>query len=600
MLAHATRVSRRAPPSALDPAAMVAASPTFLGFGETDLPDDPRFPDAAAWRRLHGEVCALGPACGPSCAGFVAGRILQCGWRVPFRSRPHTMVRGAAAHGGARACEAVAVEFDKLLAAGAVAPLPAGTAPQAFVPIHAVLKDEAWHAAAAAAGCSVSDMERRGVDEALRALAAAGLPRPKVRPVCDFRRDRWNEHLERFPFSLPSLSSAVDLVAACADPFLAVVDLRGFFLKIRTTADCWPYMCVREPRSGRPFAFVTAAFGTSASPGVAAFISGCIAELARQRHGLRLTVFLDDFALVADGPQEAAEHERLFLQLLADLRFEIAEEKRVPMRKAARYLGFDLTILAPPDGPGTRPAVRIAAPLERVQRAAAKVVEALAAPSSDYTRWMSLCGTLMSPGWLHTLPLFAGVSRLTSAERLRRVVRSASAVEHLRWWQRALQEHLDRGEAPWQVAVPMLEEAELLQAPLLLTDSSGDPDKGFGGHSEDFAAEFSVPWAALDPADKHDTNMTANELAPVAFALENLELSPRRLLVCLTDNVGAALAISGQASLSTDATRWLQRILARAAVIRATVAGAWIPRELNSHADALAGLTRTPSAPSQC
>jgi hypothetical protein len=604
MLAHGSvRVSRAPAPSALDPDAMLAANPAFFGFGEADLPDDLRFPSTSAFARLHKEVCESPPGRESACGGCVAGLILRRGWRVPFASRPTSSVRGAAAYGGEASKEAVTSEFVKLLEVGAIRLLPAGVRAEAFVPFAAVLKDAAYHQAAAACGRSVADLERAGVDFTLAAMAAAGLDPPKVRLVSNFRYQAWNDHLPRYRFSLPPVGAAVDLIAGLKDPHFGVVDLRRFFLCIRTTEGSWPAMCVRDPRSsaGPAFCYCTAAFGTAASPAVAAFISGNIVELARRRFGLRACVYLDDILFAADGREAALEHERQLLELLRELRFEVAEEKRVPVTTAARYLGFDLDLVGVPGEDA--PLVRIGLPRDRLERAALKVSTALQSPTSSFSDWMSLCGTLLSlsevidGGWRETLPLYVDRAGRTARQRSRQIRVSDRDSAHLRWWRDTLADALVR--PPSQLATKKLSFNELESAPLLLTDASGDPDKGFGGHTEDLSVEWSVPWEDLPEGTRHPTNMVANELAPIVYALENVPLAPDRLIICATDNVGAALALCGGASRCPTATEWLRRVECRARALRAKVAGVWVPREINSRADALAalpaGLTPPPS-----
>jgi hypothetical protein len=223
--------------------------------------------------------------------------------------------------------------------------------------------------------------------------------------------------------------------------------------------------------------------------------------------------------------------------------------------------------------------------------------------SSDlYSDWMSLCGTLLSisevidGGWRETLPLYVDRAGLDARLRARAIRLSDRDRGHLTWWRAALAEGLIR--PPFQLASRTFSEEEVASAPLLLTDASGDPAKGFGGHTEDLSVEWSVPWGSLPENARHPTNMLANELAPIVYALENVPMKSSRLIICATDNVGAALALSGGASRCAKATEWLRRIEERAKVLRAKVAGVWIPREQNSHADALAAadsaLTRPP------
>ena len=178
--------------------------------------------------------------------------------------------------------------------------------------------------AEAALEAEVASLVEKGAVERLSSAPAGFYGRlftvPKVtggyRPVLDL--SPLNAHLKHIPFRMESPSSFRE--ALRPGDWVTSIDLKDAYFHIPIAQGCRKWL--RFIWKGSPFQFRALPFGLSQAPWI---FTTMVRELCRyvRAKGVRLRVYLDDWAILSQSREECAAHTALVLQAAEDMGFRI-------------------------------------------------------------------------------------------------------------------------------------------------------------------------------------------------------------------------------------------------------------------------------------
>ena len=394
---------------------------------------------------------------------------------------------------------------------------------------------------------------------------------PKQRICFDASRGL-NERLREYKFRYTDFPFILShLREGC---FMAMVDLRSFYLQLPMAPEFTKYLSLRDPLTGELLRYLRLPFGLSTAPAWASAVSAEVRKVMLARGVKAVFVYLDDYVCIADTYEECLAALKILLGVLQELGVAVAQEKVVMPTQRADILGIGV------DSERMKLRVREA----HVEYTAAAIREILRQGRLSKTKLRSLCGmfTWISPMVRGSRPYVRSMWDMQKKLKRKRgrISLTPAAKADLRWWARALSALEDtKFEVSWA-------DQSRRRVVVLASDAAGDHGWGVWVGERLYSGEWTeeqLPWS-----------VPLKELAPPVRAVEELASGWGGALVVLaTDSITNAYAINAGSSTTGTGTAWLKRL---AEVERATgidVVALWLPRELNIIPDALSkGLIR--------
>ena len=411
-------------------------------------------------------------------------------------------------------------------------------------------------------------------DKHMRAARAAGWPTdpaakpPKGRVVTDYTAPGTNAALTRWPFRLDGGDEAVKLMKPKC--WMVCLDLRSYFNKLPWTeefsqrfgwlrdprcdagkwrfpgtppAHGWPHPDAHKPPYRR---MATCSFGLASIPAWSSMVSGQLAKILRSKGLHSITFYVDDFLIVCDTYEEALAQSKLFVSLMREMGFDVADDKTLPPSQRCVFLGLLLDSLA----------MEVSVTEDRAAAITETIDSLVAAGRGQKKVLHTLQGKLgyisqvVRGGKIYTRSLIRAVSAHRGRRGSTMIDVDGELLDDLRWWRRRLADLRQAGSRLW------LQEADYTVV-TGKSDASGRLGWGLVWGSDLFFSK----WTA---AEAMDPDMCYKELVPVLFLAETLghQLAGKIVRVGI-DNSGAVFDLL-KGDSDTLATRLLLKRLADA------------------------------------
>ena len=523
-----------------------------------------------------------------------------------------------------------AAQFAKLRASGVIVPTAAPT----FVSPMGVAVPNT-HRQIARTLTGIDPVDDASHAEACRLLAEMGLPPVKRRMIMDMRGSGINDMMQDAAFSYITLSDII----GCISPgcYTSVMDIEGYYHNFRLAEEYQGYAGMRY--EGQDYRHPGMPFGGKQMPYLASTMTAEISAAVTGK-AIKHCAMIDDWLVATpfvgvDTPVIAASDQ---LEVLAVIKRtglnENVGKRQEPSQDKTVFTGFRLdslrmVISANPESAGAFLGCFRAH--QAVLRAGANL---------SLSIWHHVCGKLsyyaeMAQEGRGRLSLCWAYLKWGSALSARG--RELLLLD-LAWWDSKLE--MWAAGRPADCEYPILNGHTLRADPgaisILVSDASGPHGVGgIHGHLGDSdPATFSYRWPEgyepsssfvaelvglhvyLDPSavvtlapdlENTATGGLAESPDPLAHATSasippcTVPESPQRaptLLLWVTDNLGAALAINAGRAKSPEAFGLVRKIFAAAASSRVTIVALWHPREHNVYADYLSHLSFLADSPS--
>ena len=376
---------------------------------------------------------------------------------------------------------------------------------------------------------------------------------------------KWAFRYTDFPFILAHVRKG---------DFLAMVDLRSFYLQLPMAPEFTKYLSLHDPLTGELLRYLRCPWGLKTAP---AWASAVTAEVRRAllARGVKIVfVYIDDFIIISPNREECERALEVVLGVLQEFGIAVSAEKIVRPTQEAAVLGITID---------TKEA-KLRVKEEHVRYTADAITKILRQGRLSKKLLQSLCGmfTWISPMVKGSRPYVRAMWDLQKGRRRRRgrIKLTGAAKRDLKWWREALQQLHDRR---FEVGFSDLSTREVV---VVSSDASGDYGWGVWAGEQLYSGEWD--------AEQMDWTMPHKELAPLVRAVEELSKGWEKVLVVVaTDSITNAFAINAGSSRSAEGTALLKRLAKVERVRDIDVVAVWLPREFNIVPDALSkGLIR--------
>ena len=356
--------------------------------------------------------------------------------------------------------------------------------------------------------------------------------------------------------------------------FMAMVDLRSFYLQLPMAPEFTKYLSLRDPFTGELLRYLRLPFGLSTAPAWASAVTAEIRRVMLARGVRAVFVYIDDYCCYADTYEECLGALKIVLAVLREFGVAVAHEKIVMPTQRTDILGVGV------DSKEMKLRVRES----HVEYTSTMIRKILRQGRLSKKVLKSLCGmfTWISPMVRGSRPYVRSMWDMQRNLRRAqgRIKLTAAARADLKWWAGVLEDLEDaRFEVSW---------ADQSQRRLVVLASDASGDHGWGvwvGESL-----YSGEWTE----EQMLWSVPRKELAPPVRAVEELADGWGGALVVLaTDSITNAYAINAGSSTTEAGTAWLKRLSKVERAMGIDVVALWLPRELNVVPDALSkGLIR--------
>lgn len=179
----------------------------------------------------------------------------------------------------------------------------------------------------------------------VHALGAVVKPDGNIRPITDCSRPEClsvNYHCSSLiePFHFLSIHDVVSLLGP--HEYMAVVDIKSAYRAVIMSPFHRKYMGFFWDHDGienRMFQDNRLCFGLRTGPCNFNLISCFLSDVLRQRHGIRLVNYLDDFLCIGDTFASCQDAQNTVISLLRYVGFYISYNKLQPPSQITKYLG---------------------------------------------------------------------------------------------------------------------------------------------------------------------------------------------------------------------------------------------------------------------
>ena len=155
----------------------------------------------------------------------------------------------------------------------------------------------------------------------------------KMRPVINLKR--LNDFVETHHFKLEGLQTARELIRP--NNWLTKIDLKDAYFTIPICESHRKYLRFRAGR--RAFQFTCLPFGLSSAPWIFTKTLRPVAAKLREL-GVRLVTYLDDNFVIANTPEQAADHTSALIYTLENLGFVIHDHPEKSMTQPTQRVEF--------------------------------------------------------------------------------------------------------------------------------------------------------------------------------------------------------------------------------------------------------------------
>ena len=369
----------------------------------------------------------------------------------------------------------------------------------------------------------------------------------------------WRFRYTDFPFILAHVRKG---------DFIALVDLRSFYLQLPMAQEFTKYLSLRDPLTGELLRYLRCPFGLSTAPAWASAVTAEVRRVLLARGVEVVFVYVDDYIIIADSEAKCAEALAVVLGVLREFNIAVSGEKIVQPTQAADVLGITIDT--------KHGKLRIKE--GHVQYSAAAISNVLRQGRLSKKLLKSLCGmfTWISPMVKGSRPYVRSMWDLQKGKRRHRgrVKLTAAARLDLKWWREAL---CSLHDVRFEVSFADMAHRRTV---LLSSDAAGELGWGVWYGEQLYSGmwnETQLQWS-----------MPHKELAPPVVAIEKLARHWKGALVVIaTDSITNAYAINAGSSSSAEGIALLKRLAQVEREYGIDVVAVWLPREFNIVPDAL-------------
>jgi hypothetical protein len=565
--------------------------PYFCGHGAIPLPPGDNTIDISAFDQLHCMHCAnCRPLTSvhPQCYFAHLRQCLTNGFRPPVRPGwliPPYNARGA--DGNHLSASQFRVHTDKavskLFTSGIVRPC---TSTVVINPLGIAIPNAKKQLAYSLTGIHiVDDASFEAADAKIQALSLEPFKR---RLIVDATASGINAMFDVKSFSYIDIHDFLQLIQR--DDYLAVTDIAAYF-------HTWPLALESRSLFGVQYAGVQGAFarlpfGGAPCPYLASTMTAEVCAGLRAL-GIDVCAMVDDFALRASTQDGAMAALQLLITTVKGLGMSIAADK-TQLGQVVRFIGFLIDtkrMVVSFDPVSTQGFLRV---LEQV------IVSLAHGYHLDKALIVHLAGKLnhyaavLQAGKLHVSTLW---SYLHSRHCFSTTGR-AHLLDDLHWWATRIRKWAS-GD-PHGSEFPILNAATLSAPDAMLfsaTDYSGPHGVGgyYGGLTDANPTIFSEQWP--DGPNTGPASSLAGELCGLRALVQHLLALPSppraKVLVWVTDNMGAAQSVNSGRCFDFDGLVLLRIIFDALEILGIVVVALWHDRTANTFADFLSHLAYT-------
>ena len=374
-------------------------------------------------------------------------------------------------------------------------------------------------------------------------------------------------------FSLKGAKEAADLVRD--SNWLAALDLRHGYQQVAMSEDARRFLGARW--GDKTVASTVLPFGLSISPYVFTRITNWLARVIREKTGLKVVVYIDDFLLGGQSEEELRSGLEAVKRLFTRLGVVSSEDKEVGPGQRVPFLGFEWD--------ATRKTVSV--PQSRRSEYRRAVSNLLRHPQSRKV-WKQTIGKLLflreavGPTLRHTRSLMWATQR-----RGKLLEASGEAREDLEWWKAALSGPLEMSLVLRPVEAAIATDASDTGLGAVLDVALPHTGKlGVDGEAGQQVAQLKESLLAQDP----ERHINEKELEALLRVLERHgERLRGQRVVWYTDSTTARAAIARQGTQRLSKGTWevAKAVLDRSLAEGIELVPTHVPGRLNGAADGL-------------
>ena len=430
----------------------------------------------------------------------------------------------------------------------------------------------------------VDDASFEAADARIQALHLEPFKR---RLIVDVTASGLNQMFDMRPFSYIDIHDFLQLINR--GDYLAVTDVQAYF-------HSWPVAIESRPLFGISYDGVQGVFGRLPFGGAPCpyLASTMTAELCAGFRGLGIDVcaMVDDFGLRASTHDGALAALQLLIKTVEGLGMSIAADK-TQIGQVVRFIGFlvDTTRMTVSFDPAsTRGFLQV---LEQVIVSLAQNYDLDKALGVHLAGKLNHYAAVLQPGKLHVATLWGYIRNRHCFSATGR----ANLLDDLQWWASRLRKWASGDDGG---VFPILNAATLSEPDALLfsaTDYSGPHGVGgyYGRLSEANPTIFSEQWPG--GPNTGPASSLAGELSGLRALVQHLLALPHppcaKVLVWITDNMGAAQSVNAGRCFDFDGMVMLRIIFEALEALGIVVVALWHDRIANSFADFLSHLAHS-------